>query len=260
MIYIFYCGHLSTVQTLVHASTVEICSVKCVWTFQMSHVAEVYFRSEDYSYINQASLVGVGIFLLYSYQPQQQAADRWTCRDGGCEATEEVVWWPSLRTLKCINGHMQAQIKNRVLAWMFTLVPLPFLRGFVGMGGPVGEREMRFFNTPLPFSFSPTPPHTWDGHFISEYSKWKGDLNLPCLPVTPFLSPSPTHSFRCWWTERCWLPIADTKVLYSEKHFFSPPNSLFCFIEVFFEWLAASGNTIWQCISASSVLYAVWFH
>lgn len=85
---------------------------------------------------------------------------------------------------------------------------------------------MRCFNTPLPFSFSPTPPHTWDGHFISEYSKWKGDLNLPCLPVTPFLSQSPTHSFCCWWTEHCWLPISDTRVSYSEKHFFS--SSLFC--------------------------------
>lgn len=96
---------------------------------------------------------------------------------------------------------------------------------------------MRCFNTPLPFSFSPTPPHTWDGHFISEYSKWKGDLNLPCLPVTPFLSPSPTHSFRCWWTERCWLPIADTRVSYLEKHFFfqvlSSVVSLFCFMEYF---------------------------
>lgn len=133
---------------------------------------------------------------------------------------------------------MQAQIKNRVLAWMFTLVPYPFLRGFVGMGGPVGEREMRFFNTPLPFSFSPTPPHTWDGHFISEYSKWKGDLNLPCLPVTPFLSPSPTHSFRCWWTERCWLPIADTKVLYSEKH--SPPPQILSFVLLKFFWVIGS--------------------
>lgn len=44
---------------LVHASTVEICLV-CV----SEHVAEVYFRSEDCSYINRASLVGVGIFLL----------------------------------------------------------------------------------------------------------------------------------------------------------------------------------------------------
>lgn len=108
---------------------------------------------------------------------------------------------------------------------------------------------MRCFNTPLPFSFSPTPPHTWDGHFISEYSKWKGDLNLPCLPVTPFLSPSPTHSFCCWWTERCWLPIADTRVSYLEKHFFFP-SSLFCrFIVLFYwsifcVWLAAPGKAV----------------
>lgn len=120
---------------------------------------------------------------------------------------------------------------------MFTLVPLPFFWGDLwGWEGQL-EREMRCFNTPLPFSFSPTPPHTWDGHFISEYSKWKGDLNLPCLPVTPFPSPSPTHSFCCWWTERCRLPIADIRVSYVEKLFFfqvlSSVVSSFCFIGVF---------------------------
>lgn len=44
---------------------------------------------------------------------------------------------------------------------------------------------MRCLNTPLPSSLHPTPPHTWDGHFISESSKWKGDLNLPCFLLTP---------------------------------------------------------------------------
>lgn len=43
------------------------------------------------------------------------------------------------------------------------------------------EREMRCLNTPLRSSLHSTPPHTWDGHFISEFSKWKGDLNLPCF-------------------------------------------------------------------------------
>lgn len=129
--------------------------------------------------------------------------------------------------------------KHWVLAWMFTLVPSPFF--LVGGGG--GWRwegqldwEMRCFNTPLPLSFCPTPPHTWDGHFISEYSKWKGDLNLPCLLVPPFLSPSPTHSFCCWWTEHCWLPIADTRVSYSEKHIFL---LCYCFVSLvyfFSDW------------------------
>lgn len=44
---------------------------------------------------------------------------------------------------------------------------------------------MRCLNTLLPSSLHPTPPHTWDGHFISECSKWKGDLNLPCFPLNP---------------------------------------------------------------------------
>lgn len=66
---------------------------------------------------------------------------------------------------------------------------------------------MRCLNPPLPSSLHPTPPHTWDGHFISECSKWKGDLNLPCFPLTPSLSPSPTRrASYCWWTAHCWLP------------------------------------------------------
>lgn len=61
---------------------------------------------------------------------------------------------------------------------------------------------MRCLNTPLPSSFHPAPPHTWDGHFISECSKWKGDLNLPCSPPssishTQNLIPLMAH---------CWLP------------------------------------------------------
>lgn len=69
-----------------------------------------------------------------------------------------------------------------------------------------GRWEMRCLNTPLLSSLHPTPPHTWDGHFISECSKWKGDLNLPCFPLTPSLSPSPTHrASYCWWTAHCWL-------------------------------------------------------
>lgn len=69
------------------------------------------------------------------------------------------------------------------------------------------KSEMRCLNTPLPSSLHPTPPHTWDGHFISESSKWKGDLNLPCFPWTPFLSASPTHrASYCWWTAHCRVP------------------------------------------------------
>ena len=82
-----------------------------------------------------------------------------------------------------------------------------YSRDFGGDGG--GESEMRCLNTPLPSSLHPTPPHTWDGHFISECSKWKGDLNLPCFPLNPPRPrpPSPTHraSYH-WWTAHCWLP------------------------------------------------------
>lgn len=64
---------------------------------------------------------------------------------------------------------------------------------------------MRCLNTPLPSSLHPTPPHTWDGHFISECSKWKGDLNLPCFPLTPLpLSISHTQSL---------IPLMDSTLL-----------------------------------------------
>ena len=65
------------------------------------------------------------------------------------------------------------------------LLPLIFLCvcGVVMTGD-----EMPAHSTALPSS--PTPPHTWNGHFISECSKWKGDPNLP-----RFLRAPPSFSF-----------------------------------------------------------------
>lgn len=78
-----------------------------------------------------------------------------------------AAWWPSVRTLKCINGHVQAQIKNRD-CWpeCSPLSLYPFLREFVGMGGPVGERnEMLQHSTALLFQ-SNSPTHLgWPFHF-----------------------------------------------------------------------------------------------
>lgn len=68
------------------------------------------------------------------------------------------------------------------------------------------EGEMRCLNTPLPSSLHLTPPHTWDGHFISECSKWKGDLNLPCFLLTPPPSLSVSHT-------QCLILLMDSTLL-----------------------------------------------
>lgn len=60
-----------------------------------------------------------------------------------------------------------------------------------------GRNEMPHHFTAL--LSAPTPPtHTWDGHFILEWSKWKGDLNLPCflLPFLPTPNLSISHTQR----------------------------------------------------------------
>lgn len=122
---------------------------------------------------------------------------------------------------KCIyrntNKHIQKPKSRRhrktYISNIYTARTSLLLLGFffslsLDFGGDrrAGRWEMRCLNTPLLSSLHPTPPHTWDGHFISECSKWKGDLNLPCFPLTPSLSPSPTHrASYCWWTAHCWL-------------------------------------------------------
>lgn len=72
-----------------------------------------------------------------------------------------------------------------------SLLSFPFFisRGFGwGWEGQIGLRnELPQHSTgrrPPVTQALPPSTHTWDGHFISECSKWKGDLNLACFPPT----------------------------------------------------------------------------
>lgn len=159
-------------------------------------------------------------------------------------------------TKKCIFR----EFLQRGLASIFTCSPLPFSFFFipgilVRMGERVAierervrEREMRCFNTPLPSSLHPTPPHTWDGHFISECSKWKGDLNLPCFPLTPLpLSISHTQSL---------ILLMDSTLLVSEPAA-STPNVLIEEYWLHISWLLPRRNLALTLKTSAFVCFVV---
>lgn len=169
--------------------------------------------------IDQASLFTVGLLGFYpsptasshSFRQHRAVSHQWTWRQWTWGHRCGYVVGVSVHTLKCINRHKYATEKRReqqTLEYVYfkhfccwpQSSPAPFTLFFLFKGfwwGWEGGllREMRCLNTPLPSTLHPTPPHTWDGHFISECCKWKGDLNLPCFPLTPLpLSISHTQS------------------------------------------------------------------